>query len=247
MPAANSSEVRSAFRAIEARTNAHAPEIWFELVRIRPDRYFDSLFEVTRVSWRGLRILVRAYPSLWLGFRIRGRGTFPFKLARAIRRVDGETVAHHTLFIAEKKGTGFGKKLMRNQFKLYERLKVARVLIDAADEAGAYVWARFGFLPSMSSWIALQRSILARLEQCKSEGVAMDPFTERFVRTLCGERAEPRDIWLISDLDQRCKLRAEEPERKLGQRLLVGLRWQGAFDLRDEASMQRFRDYVGLD
>ncbi len=50
-------------------------------------------------------------------------------------------VAHY------ERGHGLGRALMRNQIEFYRACGIKKMEINAASEAGAYAWARMGFLP----------------------------------------------------------------------------------------------------
>jgi L-amino acid N-acyltransferase YncA len=67
-------------------------------------------------------------------------------VARTFRREGDDLVVHHNSFYlnANEQRKGIGEEVLRNSFHGYGELGVKRVTLNAND-AGRYVWARFGF------------------------------------------------------------------------------------------------------
>jgi len=143
-------------------------------------------------------------------------------------------------------GLGFSKDMMRSSVDFYRQQGLNKVNV-LADDIGAYVWARHGFLPDQVSWDDLRRSLARRVGSFDAE---LPPGTRQDVLRLLLD-PDPRAIWALSDLRVPALTASGEPvltslgqPMTLGQRLLLGQRWHGTLNLRDEATMRRFDDYA---
>jgi hypothetical protein len=102
-------------------------------------------------------------------------------------------------------------------------------------------------LPDQVSWDELRRSLARRIG---SPDVQLAPDVRLDVQRLPLD-PDPRAIWKLSDWPLPALTAAGEPvltslgrPMTLGQQLLLGQRWHGTLNMRDEATMRRFDEYM---
>lgn len=99
----------------------------------------------------------------------------------------------------ETQGNGVGRKLIRNEIEFASLIGIDRFVINASDIAGAYVWARMGFLlddddiPNLQLFSDLKRRI-----------DILEPWLDKdIVADLRHKIANPHEqtLWEIADID----------------------------------------------
>jgi hypothetical protein len=148
----------------------------------------------------------------------------------------GTTAAYHEDLDVKPwaQGQGLSKRILSANMRFYEAHGFERIETMAID-AGAYTWARYGFVPDAEWWPRLVKQIEPNLEQARIDGLPEEAYKD--VMTLLESR-NPRAIWQIAD--------ARTPVNgvPLGEKLLNGTEWHGSFSLNDPEMMERFRNYV---
>jgi GNAT superfamily N-acetyltransferase len=159
----------------------------------------------------------------------------------------GDLVAKHASFVinGDGQGEGIGKRALKAQFDEYERMGVAKVKVHANIDVGGYAWARFGFVPTQSSWDALRTSMKTWVNSDKALrdifGNDYQPLNipqrQRRALTKILDNPDPKGIWKIADARYR--------DRNLGKEILMERDWEGEIRLSDADAMARFNHYVG--
>lgn len=137
---------------------------------------------------------------------------------------------------------GVSRAMLMSQIPLYQDLGMSHVDVHANIDVGGYSWARYGFVPSQSSWNSLRADVKGRLYDLGHAGLVSVEDARKVAKIL--DDSNPKAIWEIADLSQL----VPQPEGKpktLGKRLLLGTDWSGKLDLKDAETMKRFGDYVG--
>lgn len=177
-----------------------------------------------------------------------GRRPPDFMFARILR---GDGTAEHTYFQVHEdlQGTSLAKDILSGQVDMYQELGMDRVTLEANLDVGGYAWAKYGFEPETNmSWRRAAEHVENLVFDLHFDQGRIDLATHDAVLKLT-ESPQKRSLWAIADI--RTPVRAEDYEtgevvtRPLGKHLLMGSSWGGVLDLKDEASMQRFRSYVG--
>jgi hypothetical protein len=145
----------------------------------------------------------------------------------------------HLIRAEQQKGTS--KDILRSNIEFYRRNGISSVNL-LADEVGGYAWAKYGFLPTQSSWNQLRTSLLERL---RSPEAADIPFKAKARAAAILQHDSPRAIWQISDMPDVTPFvdQAGEP-LPLSKWLLLNTVWDGTLDLNHSPSMTRFDKYV---
>lgn len=152
---------------------------------------------------------------------------------------DGPVVEHAYFSLSpEFQDAGLARTILSNSVKLYQKLGIDRVTLQAGLSVGGYAWAKYGFKPdSEESWDQLRDEVRWSLDQLE-----LPRCTQRAVERLL-RSDDPKSVWALSDLGIMVKdLNGEQT--KLGKALLMGTGWYGELDLKDEESMNRFHQYV---
>lgn len=158
----------------------------------------------------------------------------PLQATRTFKFEKGK-VDHSSFFIADRlQGRGTGRVFLANSMAVYRRIGIRSVTLAAGAEAGGYVWARFGFVPTRLSWHSLRESLSDELDEIERK---LSPGDVALVRRML-DSDDPKTVWLIADL------RIPFGREPLGRRLLAGQGWGGALDLTDPDAMARFDAYV---
>lgn len=141
-------------------------------------------------------------------------------------------------------GAGVGSRLMGNLYNVALALGVDKIKLRAALDAGPYVWARFGFLPTDSEWKRVKRKIWDKLDGL---GAMVSPEARSRVEDALGATSG-RAIAVIAEEAEIVMSRPhpsiDAPPRDvpLGLALLAdsGIQWYGALDLNDDAAVAIF-------
>ena len=140
----------------------------------------------------------------------------------------------HFYIESAAQGQGLGRIFLANSMEIYQKMGIKKISVLAASDAGAYVWARFGFTPHQEEWLDVRSEISDTLDRLKKN---MDPELVKTTQMILTSK-DPKAIWLIADL------RTMINGQPLGRQLLAGLGWSGRLDMTDPASMDRFNAYV---
>lgn len=173
----------------------------------------------------------------------------------------------------DRQYAGLGRTLLRNEIEFAHAAGLKTFNIVAAETAGAYTWARFGFLPSTASLMlgGLPAEVGRRFDLVKN---LLTPDESRNVIPW-SRMLRPKDIWHVAGnaLDLAPRLREkfnqlstlcreerefyEEMQAKFGRRidhgkpvtlgqvLLAEQTWAGFLDLTNSEQMKRAGDYAG--
>ena len=150
-------------------------------------------------------------------------------IGRMERTIDFKNnIAKHDYlqFNDENEGKGLGKQLVGSQVALYQKMGLSRVDTHANIDVGGYAWARYGFVPEKSYWRDMSSDYLEN----QINRVVGDPDAKSALQKLMASD-DPKALWAIADSDH-------------GRDLLIGSDWYGSLDLKDPATVVRFRDYV---
>jgi GNAT superfamily N-acetyltransferase len=167
-------------------------------------------------------------------------------ISRSISRETG-VAQHGALMLSpEFEGQGLGRDILRANIDYYRQLGLSRVDVNAALDRGGYVWARYGFVPTQEAWDALRPVLRAKVGE---PSLNLAPAERQATLDLL-ESPDPRTIWHIADdrtptvIDGQPLMFRDKPV-PLGNHLLSGNGWEGSLDLKDQATLERFYNYVG--
>jgi hypothetical protein len=158
------------------------------------------------------------------------------RIATATRSFDlGKSVVKHAGFriIPDRCGRGLGTLLTRNSLKVYKKVGISKVTLDAGLDVGGYVWARLGFVPTKDGWLQVRGAVRA-----KRASMGQIPSEAEVALGYALADDEPAAIWEIADLDARIN------GKSLGQVLLSGTTWEGMLDLTNTDAMDRISAYA---
>lgn len=166
---------------------------------------------------------------------------------------------------------GWGRLILRNQIEFFHAAGLRKMEINAAREAGAYSWARMGFLPEMPLDAGFQRDLKRRYE-------LISPFLDMTAASasLPVTLLRAQDLWAVADaatdvapllpdffktaaqsfsgIDKETSNTisvlfaarlAQGHKVTLGQFLLAGQSYRAFIDLGDAAQLQRAGNYAG--
>lgn len=163
-------------------------------------------------------------------------------MSRSVNFTDKEApYVEHCYFRLEKefqKG-GIGKNILSNSMKMYDKLGIEKVYLSAGLSVGGYAWAKYGFKPE-------SRDDLFQLyDEVRSNMYSLN-LNPRIYSLVTGllNCDDPKTVWTLSDL-QMPVTKIDGEQTTLGKALLMGTYWNGAFDLKDRESRERFEQYVG--
>ncbi|MFS8053255.1 GNAT family N-acetyltransferase [Rhizobium sp. BR 317] len=174
-----------------------------------------------------------------------------FFTGRSVEFVERQVHLNTTGVVPRAQGQGYGRLLARNCYRLARELDLDRLGVTAID-AGAYTWARAGFLPTFESW---------NFGRCKERIVThmveipeIDWETRNNIYRLLGSD-EQRNLWDVADLEMPVmSAKLPETEIPLGRALLAesNASWKGTVEFYREDDglledqLDRARDYLGL-
>lgn len=165
------------------------------------------------------------------------------------RDKNGDLRVEHEHFEVKsaKQGKGLAKKMLRQQFNVYQNMGVKKVSMYANIDVGSYAWAKYGFVPDVGEWDFLKLKAKQRLQ--KGLRFTFNSDEDRQVATkqvtpLLASK-DPKTIWELSDLTMEVNYGKDKPKKMtLGKALLMDNGWQGAFQFSDNDSIKRFNDYT---
>jgi hypothetical protein len=163
-------------------------------------------------------------PRLWMEVRLIEQDRSAGELRNEL---DFETgIAHHLHWVSRTKG--LAKAAMRNLCEIYLDIGIWRIDLEAGYSAGGWVWAKYGFVPSVGSWRRLRESLKQKILDGE---VPLNP-QEHDVALKAVMEHDPRAIWTIADL-------GGERNANIGASLLSGTEWFGSLDFADDESLDR--------
>jgi hypothetical protein len=73
--------------------------------------------------------------------------------------------AYSAYFVLKKgeRGSGVGKTLLKSNVAMYQKLGFDKVTVSANIDVGGYAWAKYGYVPTPSSWSSLSSDIRDKL------------------------------------------------------------------------------------
>lgn len=120
----------------------------------------------------------------------------------------------------EQTHSDIGKKMLAGNIETYQRLGIEKVVVSANIDVGGYAWAKYGYVPTQSSWNTLRNT----LERKLGGGEIVRPGGDNTTRAdswdmLSSDRQDNvRDEWMRRTHDEF--LRSEEDNwRESGQAL----------------------------
>lgn len=144
------------------------------------------------------------------------------------------------------RGTGIGRTMMRNACRLARRLKLSKLALMAID-AGPYVWARHGFIPSQDSWYStLAPAALRKLEELKRDKL-IEIHLYDLVRKILYTYT-PEALWVLAAIPIDVFDKSTGQYVPVGRALLAwtNASWYGELPLDpDGPAFARFEQYVG--
>lgn len=150
----------------------------------------------------------------------------PFQFARSLNFADGVVDNEYFKVRNDLQGTSIGKDILLGQAALYESTGLLdKMRINANLDVGGYAWAKYGYVPTESSWESLSSRIRAQSNY-------ITPIADGADIAQMALSPDPKTVWAISDSPH-------------GKQLLIGTSWDGELSFRDEESMRRFRMYLG--
>ncbi len=163
----------------------------------------------------------------------------------AVRRMVNDSKVYNEYFNVldySLQGKGIGKQVTAALTALFRHCGKHHFDIAPGLSAGGYVWARFGFAPTDSSWPELREHVEARFNHVQ-EREDLPASVTRVVQGALFSN-DPRQIWALAALDTPVKQRWRNPKVPLGKHLLLETEWEGYLDLKDTEMAQMFYAYV---
>jgi hypothetical protein len=160
---------------------------------------------------------------------------------------DGDQLHQDTMDAGKPhRGTGIGRTMMRNVCRLARRLRLSKLALMAID-AGPYVWAKHGFIPSEESWYStLMPAALNKLEELKHDKY-VETQTYDLVRKLLYTYT-PEALWLLAAMTIDIFDKCTGQYIPVGRALLAwtNASWYGELPLDpDGPAFAKFEQYVG--
>lgn len=133
---------------------------------------------------------------------------------------------------ADYQGKDVGKQVFGNQLDLYDHLGIKKVSVSAGLSVGGYAWARYGFVPSQSSWDRIR-------ESAKTQAYRFPADVAARIRVVA-DNPDPRSVWVLAAM----KDKGLESGHTVGQSLLLGKHWDGTIDLTNKEQYENTKAYV---
>ena len=152
------------------------------------------------------------------------------------RTIDlGHKTVGHDMFTLDSgiQGQGYAKHFFANSLDLYDHLGIKSIHVGAGLSGGGDTWARFGFVPTESSWRYLRNSVAQKAEASRD----LTPDLKAQVKIITSMN-DPRAIWVVA------ALRNDKGDR-VGKNLLRGTGWDGNLDLQNREQYDITRNYSG--
>ncbi len=222
-----------------------------------PIPYDDAIAMIRRDMPPGIEAQITLTPD---GKGTLTIGTYPPETISDKRTFDchSGTIGQGMMISTHKeRDHGLGRKLMRNEIELFYLSGFKKFEIHAASSAGAYTWARFGFLPTSYNFAS---KLLTRYGE-------IAPLLPLRQRKKLFNAVHERDVWALADMREDIGQRLATTFNKyadetpytneivssanagrpvaLGKAMLAGLVWDGVLDFDNKTQMQRADAYVG--
>jgi hypothetical protein len=161
-------------------------------------------------------------------------------IRREFEEKGGRLEVEHAYFTLPDKdqSSGIARSFLKDSMDLYKNLDVDRITLQANIDVGGYAWAKYGFIPSQTSWDELRDGMKAQLHFTKQN---YDPNTVADLMVVF-DNPNPKSLWDIADMTVVEPLLGEK--ENLGKKFLLGAGWSGVLDMHDMESMTRFSSYV---
>lgn len=149
---------------------------------------------------------------------------------------------------------GLMRRLFANAMPLFAKMGYSRYKAYANSRygnAGAYVWPKFGLIPTEKTWNALRIKLAKKLEQIiASQKKQKRPLSDKVIARLSAalRSSDPRKLWVVVDTGYSI----DDPDNQkarvaLGEYLMRDERFGGYHDFQDRQWQRRFYSYVGID
>lgn len=146
------------------------------------------------------------------------------------------TYAYHDYFIvdAEAQGAGIGRQMLARSVERYRALDFTHIKTTANLQAGAYAWARMGFVPeSKEVWAYVRNRAHFRLRDLEGR-VPAEALQQ--VRDLMDGSDDPRTIRRLAA--------ARYGDVNIGKEVLRSQSYDATFDLNDQESLDILAHYT---
>lgn len=150
-----------------------------------------------------------------------------------------KTLYLNALEIAEvDQASGVMSKYMLELVSVTRDMGLSSITMSTGLEVGGFAWAKYGFVPTLTSWNALTKTLKAKL----AEGTVIAGVPEETVSVIHKIVAsnEPSNIFVLSDLVAK-----NSSGVPVGRALLSGTEWEGSLVLNNASAMERFLAYFG--
>lgn len=139
-------------------------------------------------------------------------------------------VSGNALYISEidigDADSSIGQEALRASYVLANDIGLSEIRLSAGLESGGWAWAKYGFIPTDTSWSVLSTELI-------DKAATLDmPDEERTAVALLLTSPDPAAISTLADLP-------------IGERLLSGTSWEAVLYLADPEAIGRFRAYIG--
>lgn len=145
-----------------------------------------------------------------------------------------DKMVYHDYFTTQIEGKGIGKKLFDGLLDVYDHLGIKTLDVHAGLQGGGYAWARYGFVPTQSSWDGLRSIINSQINYIES------PSVRQKVRSLV-DNPDPKTIRELAAITDPMVPGGEVPA---GKGLLRGSIWHGSIKLSDPKEYKVISNYV---
>lgn len=134
-------------------------------------------------------------------------------------------------------GKGIAQKLLKNTVDQFDRMGIKKIDLQAAKDAGGYVWAKYGWLPDQKSWDQIRHSpepaqsstVATRLNWLQKSREVTDEQHSAISKLL--ESKDPRSIWAIVNLPNG-----------IGKKLMHHISWDGSMHLDKKGEQRKILD-----
>lgn len=144
------------------------------------------------------------------------------------------------------RGRGLGRIMARHLLDAATALDIRKLAI-VTEDVGSYLWAEAGFIPDRVVWGLLRQSLYGRLIGLQRH---LSARSARILhRIVTDPGSDPGDIRIVASLDdvvpaQHARNAMAQGTARLGQEMLVGLRWSGGIDITIQSHRQRLEEWL---
>lgn len=157
------------------------------------------------------------------------------------RRFKGDKALFAQLIVKDRyQKEGIARRVQAATFKAFQDMGINKVVVDAALSRGGYAWARMGATP-VHPEDAFDGIILKAAELYRRGKITKERFNQIAAIVDDGYDGNAKAMWDLADM------RDDIDGLPLGNRLLSGLDWQGAYDLTDPQTIERINRYINPD